>query len=67
MIIKRRFRCTDFDNNKNEDVIIDMNDMKSMFREYIMMKIDSDFENMIKKYFDDEIIGDEKIKLKNHK
>lgn len=60
---RRRFKDTDF----NEDRVIDMNDMKSMFREYIMMKIDSDFENMIKKYFDDEIIGDEKIKLKNHK
>ena len=49
--MSRRFRDRDFEvDNK----IIDLNDMKSVFREYIMMKIDEDFENMIKKYFENK-------------
>ena len=31
-----------------------MNDMKSMFREYIMMKMEEDFEEVIRKYFNKE-------------
>jgi len=47
---RRRFKDTDF----NEDRVIDMNDMKSMFREYIMMKMEEDFEEVIRKYFNKE-------------
>jgi excisionase family DNA binding protein len=57
---KRRYNSKDFNNNgvsKNE-VIVDMNDIKGMFREWMMMKIDEDLEDMVKSYFDKEIIGD---------
>jgi len=57
---KRRYNSKDFNNNginKNE-VIVDMNDIKGMFREWMMMKIDEDLEDMIKSYFNKEIIGD---------
>lgn len=58
--MSRRFRDKDFEvDNK----IIDLNDMKSVFREYIMMKIDEDFENMIKKYFENK----DEFKLKVQK
>ena len=57
---KRRYNSKDFKNNgisKNE-IIVDMNDIKGMFREWMMMKIDEDLEDMIKSYFNKEIIGD---------
>jgi|SaaInlStandDraft_1057018.scaffolds.fasta_scaffold392594_2 hypothetical protein len=57
---KRRYNSKDFNNNgisKNE-VIVDMNDIKGMFREWMMMKIDEDLEDMIKSYFKKEVIGD---------
>ena len=49
--MSRRFRDKDFEvDNK----IIDLNDMKSVFREYVMMKMEKDFEEMIKKYFENK-------------
>ena len=45
---KRRFNSRDFENNdleKYDEKIIDLNDMKSVFREYVMMKMEKDFEN----------------------
>ena len=35
-----------------------MNDIKSMFREYMMHKIERDFEEMVKNYFTDDVITD---------
>ena len=54
---KRRFNSRDFENNdleKYDEKIIDLNDMKSVFREYVMMKMEKDFEEMIKKYFENK-------------
>ena len=54
---KRRFNSKDFENNdleKYDEKIIDLNDMKSVFREYVMMKMEKDFEEMIKKYFENK-------------
>jgi len=45
--MKRRFFDKDF--NKKEDVI-DLDDLKTLFKEYIMMKMEEDFEVMLKKY-----------------
>jgi hypothetical protein len=39
---------------KYDEKIIDLNDMKSVFREYVMMKMEKDFEEMIKKYFENK-------------
>ena len=56
---KRRYNSRDFNNGLNKDeIIVDMNDIKGMFREWMMMKIDEDLEDMIKSYFQKEIIGD---------
>ena len=57
---KRRYNSKDFNNNgisKNE-VIVDMNDIKGMFREWMMMKIDEDLEDMIRKYMSEKVIND---------
>ena len=45
---------------KADDVIVDMNDMKKVFRELVVNKIDEDFESMIKKYINDNILNDNK-------
>lgn len=53
--LKRRFFGDDFNNKKdinNEDVIVDMNDLKKVFREYIINKMENDMESIIKLYFD---------------
>ena len=57
---KRRYNSRDFNNNglNKDEIIVDMNDIKGMFREWMMMKIDEDLEDMIKSYFQKEIIGD---------
>jgi len=47
--MKRRFFDKDF-NNSRED-IVDMNDIKSMFKEFVINKMEKDFEKMIKTYF----------------
>lgn len=52
--LKRRFFGDDFNNKKdinNEDVIVDMNDLKKVFREYIINKMENDMESIIKLYF----------------
>ena len=57
---KRRYNSKDFNNNgisKNE-VVVDMNDIKGMFREWMMMKIDEDLEDMIRKYMSEKVIND---------
>lgn len=49
MSVKRRFNSKDFEYHNN-DKVIDMDDMKKMFREYVVYKMEKDFEEMIKKY-----------------
>lgn len=52
--LKRRFFGDDFNNKSNlnnEDVIVDMNDLKKVFREYIINKMENDMESIIKLYF----------------
>ena len=43
---------------RRDEVVVDMNDVKGMFREWMMMKIDEDLEDMIKSHFNKEIMGD---------
>ncbi len=40
------------------DIVVDMNDIKSMMREFIMTKIESDMEEIVKKYLEDKVIED---------
>ena len=66
-IKKRRFRDDDFVkketkpkyNNDNENIIVDMNDIRNIMREFIIHKIDSDMEEIVKKYLSDKIISDD--------
>ena len=66
-IKKRRFRDDDFVkketkpnyNNDNENIIVDMNDIRNIMREFIIHKIDSDMEDVVKKYLSDKIISDD--------
>ena len=66
-IRKRRFRDDDFVkketkpkyNNDNENIIVDMNDIRNIMREFIIHKIDSDMEEVVKKYLNDKIISDD--------
>jgi len=50
--MKRRFFGKDF--NKEDD-IVDMNDIKAMFREFVMNKMEKDFELMLKNYFHNKL------------
>ena len=45
--------------NDNENIIVDMNDIRNIMREFIIHKIDSDMEEVIKKYLNDKIISDD--------
>ena len=55
----RRYNSRDFNNKMNNDeVIVDMNDIKGLFREWMMMKIDEDLEDMVRKYLKDKVIKD---------
>lgn len=49
-ITKRRFYTKDFEDSNNGD-IVDMNDIKSLFREFVVVEIEKNFEKMVKKYF----------------
>ena len=54
---KRRNYKYDFD---SKNTVINMNDMKKLFREYMVMKMEKDFEEMIKNHFSDkDIINDD--------
>ena len=55
MSVKRRFKSEDFEIDNVDDTIIDMNDMKKMFREYVMYKMEEDFEKMIRKYIKEKL------------
>lgn len=52
--MKRRFVDSDF-NRKDElenksDNVIDLDDLRGLFKEYVVMKMEEDFEVMLKKY-----------------
>ena len=52
--MKRRFVDSDF-NRKGElenkgDNVIDLDDLRGLFKEYVVMKMEEDFEVMLKKY-----------------
>lgn len=51
-MIERRFKGEDFNNERD---IVDMNDIKSMFREFVVNKMENDFELMLKKYFQNKL------------
>ena len=57
---RNRFKGTNFNKQSinKDNIIVDMNDIKSMFREYMMHKIERDFEEMVKNYFADDVITD---------
>tara|TARA_R110000803_G_scaffold197974_2_gene261663 strand:- start:4073 stop:4255 length:183 start_codon:yes stop_codon:yes gene_type:complete len=55
---KRRFSSKDFENNNDDNVVVNMNDIKGLFREWMMMKIDEDLEDMIRKYMSEKVIND---------
>tara|TARA_R100000734_G_C3315954_1_gene108190 strand:- start:122 stop:322 length:201 start_codon:yes stop_codon:yes gene_type:complete len=57
---RNRFKGTNFNKQSinKDNIIVDMNDIKSMFREYMMHKIERDFEEMVKNYFTDDVITD---------
>ena len=53
---KRRFYGSDFEKYVDYDnEVISMNDIKKVFREYVMMKMEKDFEEMLKKYLSDKL------------
>ena len=57
---RNRSKGTNFNKQSinKDNIIVDMNDIKSMFREYMMHKIERDFEEMVKNYFTDDVITD---------
>ena len=48
-------RCAEIVSNQINNKVIDMDDMKKMFREYVVYKMEKDFEEMIKKYLDKKL------------
>ena len=41
---------------EEEPVIVNMNDLKSVFREWVTNKMEEDFEKMVRKYIKQKII-----------
>jgi len=41
---------------EEESVIVNMNDLKSVFREWVTNKMEEDFEKMVRKYIKQKII-----------
>lgn len=48
---KRRFKSEDFDNDNHSGDILGMDDVKTMFKEFVIHKMERDFEEMLKKYY----------------
>jgi len=46
------------DNLKN--VVVDMNDIKGLFREWMMMNFESEFEKVVKDYVTNNVLKDSK-------
>jgi len=55
----RRFNKDGYMKKDIGDVIVDMNDIKGMMREFIMYKMEEDMEKVIRKYLDGKIINDD--------
>lgn len=56
--MKRNKRYKEDIHTNNSSIIVDMNDLKAMMREFIIHQIDRDMEDVVKKYMDEKIIGD---------
>lgn len=56
--MKRNKRYKEDIYTNNSLIIVDMNDLKAMMREFIIHQIDRDMEDVVKKYMDEKIIGD---------
>ena len=56
--MKRNRRYKEDIHTNNSSIIMDMNDLKAMMREFIIHQIDRDMEDVVKKYMDEKIIGD---------
>ena len=56
--MKRNKRYKEDIHSNNSSIIVDMNDLKAMMREFIIHQIDRDMEDVVKKYMDEKIIGD---------
>ena len=55
---RRRYNTKDFD---RDNTVVNMNDIKQMFREYMMMKMENDWGEMVRNYFiEKDIINDDK-------
>jgi hypothetical protein len=57
--MKRRFVDSDF-NRKDElevksDNVIDLDDLRGLFKEFVVMKMEEDFEVMLKNYFNKKL------------
>tara|TARA_R110002153_G_scaffold229903_2_gene383038 strand:- start:365 stop:529 length:165 start_codon:yes stop_codon:yes gene_type:complete len=46
---------------RDSNIIIDMNDIKGLFREWMIKKMDEDFEGMVRLYMTDKIENKTKI------
>ena len=56
--MKRNKRYKEDIHSNNSSIIVDMNDLKAMMREFIIHQIDRDMEDVVKKYMDEKILGD---------
>lgn len=56
--MKKNKRYKEDIHTNNSSIIVDMNDLKAMMREFIIHQIDRDMEDVVKKYMDEKIIGD---------
>lgn len=57
--MKRRFVDSDF-NRKDEsevksDNVIDLDDLRGLFKEFVVMRMEEDFEVMLKNYFNKKL------------
>ena len=57
--MKRRFVDSDF-NRKEElesksDNVIDLDDLRGLFKEFVVMRMEEDFEVMLKNYFNKKL------------
>jgi|GEM_PF-4074188 len=45
---------------RDSNIIVDMNDIKGVFREWMMKKMDEDLEKILVQYLTDKIVKDSK-------
>ena len=58
----RRFNKDGYMKKDIGDVIVDMNDIKGMMREFIMYKMEEDMEDIVRKYLEDKVVKDNKVR-----